>query len=348
MPSDTELQQLVIYVGTQAKIDEARQAGTIGPDDFAVVTDAPDFALQSTVQAIQVLIPSSASAQNQLADKNYVDNSTLPSSTKYGASLTLSINSTDYKVTATLKDQDGNTLGTSQVIDLPLESVVVGGSYDSTNKKIVLTLQNGNTIDIPVGDLVAGLQTEITAQNKLSSDLVDDTNHTNKFVTTQEKTTWNNKQNAINDLDTIRSGAALGATAVQPSALSGYVPTSRTVNGKALSTNISLTSDDIEYTTAGTTCTYVFDLFLTAMESLGDSIGGSFDEEGTFAKASYKTAYNVPLNNISDNQEVVLAIGWCDRSIGKLSDLTTTAKTDCVSAINELNSKAVGTFYWGE
>ena len=153
--SDTEVQQLIIYVGTQEKIDEARQAGTIGPDDFAVVTDAPDFALQSTVQAIQVLIPNQASAQNKLADKNYVDNSTLPSSTKYGASLTLSIDSSDYKVTATLKDQDGNTLGTQQVIDLPLESVVVGGSYDSVNKKIVLTLQNGNTIDVPVGDLVA-------------------------------------------------------------------------------------------------------------------------------------------------------------------------------------------------
>lgn len=216
MPSDTELQKLYIYVGTQAKIEEARQAGTIGPDDFVVVTDAPEFALQSSVQAIQVLIPSQATAQNQLADKDYVSNSTLPSSTKYGASFVLSINSSDYKVTATLKDQDGNTLGTSQVIDLPLESVVVGGTYDSTNKKIVLTLQNGNTIDVPVGDLVSGLQTEITAQNKLSSDLVDDTNHTNKFVTTQEKTTWNNKQNAINDLETIREGASAGETALQP------------------------------------------------------------------------------------------------------------------------------------
>lgn len=75
MPNDTEVQQLIIYVGTQAKIDEARQAGTIGPDDFAVVTNAPEFALQSTVQAIQVLIPNQASAQNQLADKDFVNSS---------------------------------------------------------------------------------------------------------------------------------------------------------------------------------------------------------------------------------------------------------------------------------
>ncbi len=107
----------------------------------------------------------------------------LPDSTKYGASIVMSINTTDYKVTTTLKDQDGNTLGTAQVIDLPLESVVVNGSYDSANKKIILTLQNGNTIDIPVGDLISGLQTEITSTNMLSADLVDDTSTTHKFTT---------------------------------------------------------------------------------------------------------------------------------------------------------------------
>lgn len=116
------------------------------------------------------------------------DVSALPASTKYGASFTASINTTTYVMTLTLKDQDGNTLGTAQTIDLPLESVVVNGAYDSTNKKIVLTLQNGNTIDIPVADLVAGLQSEITAQNMLSSDLVDDTNHTHKFTTAADIT----------------------------------------------------------------------------------------------------------------------------------------------------------------
>ena len=131
----------------------------------------------SSNKSINITVPTSAA-----------DVSALPASTKYGASISVSINTTDYKITTTLKDQDGNTLGTAQVIDLPLESVVVSGSYDSTNKKIVLTLQNGNTIDIPVGDLVSGLQDEITSTNKLASDLVDDTNQTNKFVTDAEKT----------------------------------------------------------------------------------------------------------------------------------------------------------------
>lgn len=106
----------------------------------------------NTNTEINITVPTSAA-----------DVSALPASTKYGASISVSINTTNYQITTTLKDQDGNTLGTAQTIDLPLESVVVNGSYDSTNKEIVLTLQNGNTIEIPVSDLVSGLQSEITA-----------------------------------------------------------------------------------------------------------------------------------------------------------------------------------------
>lgn len=112
--------------------------------------------------------------------------------TNTGSLIDLEINGTTYVITLSLKDVDGNVISTD-TIDLPLESVVVGGSYDSANQKIVLTLENGNTVDIPVGDLIAGLQTEITSQNKLASDLVDDTNSGNKFVTTSEKQAWNAK-----------------------------------------------------------------------------------------------------------------------------------------------------------
>lgn len=126
------------------------------------------------------------------------DVSALPASTKYGAAISLSINSETYVVTAQLKDQDGNNLGASQTIDLPLESVVVNGSYDAQTKKVILTLQSGSTIEFSVADLVAGLQSEITAQSPLASDLVDDTNSTtHKFVTTTEKSTWSAKQDAL-------------------------------------------------------------------------------------------------------------------------------------------------------
>lgn len=110
-----------------------------------------------------------------------------------GSQLVLNLDSSNYKIKALLKDKNGNTINTSNEIDLPLESVVVSGTYDNVNKKIVLTLEGGSTIDIPVGDLINGLQSQITSANKLNSDLVDDSLSTNKFVTSAEKTTWNNK-----------------------------------------------------------------------------------------------------------------------------------------------------------
>jgi hypothetical protein len=168
-------------VATSGDYDDLTDKPTIGNATLTIQkngTSAGTFTANATSnKTINITVPTTAA-----------DVSALPASTKYGASITVSLNTTDYKMTTTLKDQDGNTLGTAQTIDLPLESVVVNGSYDNTNKKIVLTLQNGNTIDIPVADLVAGLQSEITSTNKLASDLVDDTNQTHKFMTSAEKT----------------------------------------------------------------------------------------------------------------------------------------------------------------
>ena len=130
------------------------------------------------------------------------------------SALSLSLNTTDYKLTLSGTRADGTTFTVSDVVDLPLESVVVGGRYDDTTKKVILTLQNGNTIDFSVADLINGLQSEITSTNKLSADLISD-GTTNKTVTATEKSTWNGKQDAITDLSDIRSGAALGATALQ-------------------------------------------------------------------------------------------------------------------------------------
>ena len=128
-------------------------------------------------------------------------------------SLSLTLDSTNYKITLSGTKVDGTTFTVSDVIDLPLESVVVNGSYDDTTKKVVLTLKNGNTVDFSIADLIAGLQSEITSTNKLSADLIAD-GTTNKVVTATEKSTWNGKQDAISDLATIRSNASAGAAKV--------------------------------------------------------------------------------------------------------------------------------------
>lgn len=82
-----------------------------------------------------------------------------------GHSLELTIDPSTYIITLKLISKDGTVLSTGS-IDLPLESVVVGGSYDAETKTIVLILNNGQTISIPVADLIDGLasQTALDAE----------------------------------------------------------------------------------------------------------------------------------------------------------------------------------------
>lgn len=123
-------------------------------------------------------------------DVNNLSNYELKTNT--GSLIALSIDSSNYVITMQLKNSNGTVISTGTV-DLPLESVVVSGRYDNTTKKVILTLENGNEVDFSVADLVSGLQSEITSTNKLASDLIDDSNSGNKFVTTSEKNTWNAK-----------------------------------------------------------------------------------------------------------------------------------------------------------
>lgn len=204
-------------VATSGSYNDLSNKPTIGTGTLTLKrnsTTLDTFSANATSnKTITINVPTTA------ADVN-----ALPDTVKYAASLTASINTTTYVMTLTLKDQDGNTLGTAQTIDLPLESVVVNGSYDSTNKKIILTLQSGATVDIPVGDLVAGLQPEITSTNKLSADLVDDTSTTHKFVTAANKTTWNGKQDKLvagTNISIAADGKTISATDTTYSDFSG-------------------------------------------------------------------------------------------------------------------------------
>ena len=150
------------------------------------IQPAGNYALESEIPDVSSFITK---------DVNNLTYYTLKTNT--GSLIDLEMNDTTYVVTLKLKNQDGTIISTD-TIDLPLESVVVSGRYDNTTKKVILTLENGSEVDFSVADLVAGLQTEITSQNKLASDLVDDTNSGNKFVTTSEKQIWNNKYDKPN------------------------------------------------------------------------------------------------------------------------------------------------------
>lgn len=171
----------------------------------ADAADIPTVPVKGVAKNGTAITPDASGVVNITIPSTAADVSALPDTTLYGASISLSINTTTYVVTVTLKDQNGDTLGTAQTIDLPLESVVVGGSYNDTTKKVVLTLQSGSTVEFSVADLVAGLQSEITSTNKLDADLVDDSTSTNKFVSSAEKSAWNDKQSAITNSNKLSS-----------------------------------------------------------------------------------------------------------------------------------------------
>ena len=84
----------------------------------------------------------------------------------YAVNLNMSIDS-NYVLSAQLVDQNGDLLGSEQTVDLPLESVVVNGRYDAQTQSLILVLDNGNEISIPVSGLISGLREviEITSMD---------------------------------------------------------------------------------------------------------------------------------------------------------------------------------------
>lgn len=88
----------------------------------------------------------------------------IPTPEELAYDIDMHLDTTNYKLTIRLKNQVDGDMGSDDyvhTVDLPLESVVVDGRYDSANKKVILTLQNGTEISFSVADLIDGLQTQL-------------------------------------------------------------------------------------------------------------------------------------------------------------------------------------------
>lgn len=96
--------------------------------------------------------------------------------------LVLTMNSSTYVITAYLIDGEGQQVGDSQTIDIPLEATIVDASYNNLTKTITFTLTSGAYLTVPIGDIIYGLQPLIDAQHKLPANLVDDTQGRIKFT----------------------------------------------------------------------------------------------------------------------------------------------------------------------
>ena len=160
---------------------------TIKRNNVSIGTFSAD---SSTSTSINIVVPTTASDVNAL-----------PNTTKYGKSLDLNLSNSNYIMTLKLKDQDGNVLS-SNSIDLPLETMVVSGHYNSNSKSVVLELKNGNNISFSIADLISGLQNTLTAGNgiNINNNVISNTGHISI------ESSYDNPQNislSVNDNDVV-------------------------------------------------------------------------------------------------------------------------------------------------
>ena len=74
-------------------------------------------------------------------------------------------------------------------MDFPLESVVVGGSYDEETKEVALSLQSGSEVKISVADLVDGLASQTALNSEISARQAADTSLQNQIDDMEDGTT---------------------------------------------------------------------------------------------------------------------------------------------------------------
>jgi hypothetical protein len=79
-----------------------------------------------------------------------------------GYSVQLSVDPNTYVLTAVLVDGNGELLPNANkvTVDLPLESMIVGGEYNEETHTLDLTLKSGEKISVPFADLVNGIATK--------------------------------------------------------------------------------------------------------------------------------------------------------------------------------------------
>lgn len=135
----------------------------LGEEDYSKSADVPEQT-KKTAESIEKTLKEKVNAKLKLLNDNInnlvksVDEkiSEKAFTTETGNKLELEMDENTFILTAKLLDKNNNVLSTKQ-IDLPLETMVVGATYNNENKNIVLTLKNGQEVSFGVGDLVSGL-----------------------------------------------------------------------------------------------------------------------------------------------------------------------------------------------
>ena len=166
-------------LSNKPKINNVELNGNKTSSDLGL-QPAGNYALESD-------IPTKTSDLNN--DSGFIDKNVNNLTNYYKTSETYNKTEIDNKISSVYKYK--GTVAT--YANLPSSDLTVGDVYnvESTGDNYAWT---GTVWDKLGGDIdLSGYQPKIDSTHKLSSDLVDDTGNTNKFVTSTDKTNWNAK-----------------------------------------------------------------------------------------------------------------------------------------------------------
>lgn len=91
----------------------------------------------------------------------------LPSDLNTCSKISLECDPQTYELSAVLYNKDNEVIYTSNIVDLPIETLVLDVVYDSEQNALIITYKSGETVTIPISSMVSGLQEKIDLQHPL-------------------------------------------------------------------------------------------------------------------------------------------------------------------------------------
>ena len=128
-----------------------------------LVSEAKNLATSASTSAGEAL-KKAEDLSSTKADKTELEG--LSSVEETGNKLDVSMDTSTYVITIKLLNKANSVLST-KTIDLPLETFIVGASYNELTKSIEFTLKNGTKLTVSVADIVNGLVTDEIFNNKV-------------------------------------------------------------------------------------------------------------------------------------------------------------------------------------
>ncbi len=187
-------------------------------------------AVASALSPINAVIPNQATAENQLADKNFVNSSVATNTANFIGTFNSVADLEEYSGTLTNNDY-------AFVISTDSAGNTVYNRYKYTTATSPASWQ-----------FEYALNNSSFTSNQWAA-INSGATSTNIAQIATNTTAIAGKQDTISDLETIRSGAALGATAVQPSTLANYATTTDLAAKQDKTLTIPITVDGTQETT---------------------------------------------------------------------------------------------------